>query len=201
MTAIDVSHLVEASADSPDLRAFKAFVYERAQKGKSAYGFCSQIDRELEILGIKKERPVTIRVTTSHPFVLDVKVLPSKLLDKTEDEQKAILVAAMGQIRIAGENLASASFAIPVESIVEMELKTITRGQSSGEGRAPRDGYYWTYVSSEGRVMHEVQIRREGSQSRWSYTACGQEHLASRFTATPSHPSGRHCKKCEAVSG
>lgn len=197
MTALDVSHLVEATTDSPDLRAFKALVYERAQKGKATYGFCAAIDRELDILGIKKEKQVTVKVTTSHPFILDVKVYPSKLLDKTEEEQKAEIITMMGELSISANGMRATKIQLPVDCIVSMELVTAaSRVRAVTGGREARSGYNWWYTSSEGRVLHEVAT--EGG-ARWVYTACGNEVARNRLTQTPSHPTDRHCAKCEKV--
>jgi hypothetical protein len=199
MTALDVSHLVEASSDPPELRAFKQLVYERAQRGKSAYGFCAQIDRELEILGIKKEKQVAVKVTTSHPFIFEVKVHPSKLLDKSEEEQKAEIITLMGELSISGNGMRATRIQLPANCIVSMEL--VTKESSSpppGGGREARTNREWAYLTAEGRVLHEVpnaEARRD--EARYIRATCGQETYGSLINTTSPRGENRHCAKCE----
>lgn len=197
MTALDVSHLVEESSDPPELRAFKQLVYERAQRGKSAYGFCAQIDRELEILGIKKEKAVTVKITTTHPFVFDVKVLPSKLLDKSEEKQKKILLAEMGELSIFGtKTTKSTPIQLPASSIVSMELVTV-EAPPPGGGREARTNREWAYLTAEGRVLHEVPNAEARREARYIRATCGQETYGSLINTTSPRGENRHCVKCE----
>lgn len=196
MTALDVSHLVEASSDPPELRAFKQLVYERAQRGKSAYGFCAQIDRELEILGIKKEKQVAVKVTTSHPFIFEVKVHPSKLLDKSEEEQKAEIITLMGELSISGNGMRATQIQLPVSSIVSMELVTV-EGPPPGGGRDARTNREWAYMTAEGRVLHEVPNAYFRRGARYIRATCGQETYGSLINTTSPRGENRHCAKCE----
>lgn len=152
MTALDVSSFVAANEDTPELAAFKRRVLAVA-KAHSKRSHCGSLAGELDELGIKEERKIAVKVTTTHPFNLEVQVYPSELQGKDEDAQRVVIANAIGDLQMAG---ASGTFIItvPPSSIASMEIGSISPD-------APEDEQFvWLFGTEAGRVLHRYSVAR-----------------------------------------
>lgn len=188
MTALDVSALVTNTGDSPELTAFKQKVVAEAKKHSASY-HCGEYKSILKKLDIKEEKQVAIKVTTSHPFELTVRVLPSLLNNKSEDEQKEELSKAIGALSLAGSGgSATGFFTVPASAITAMELLD---GKAAAAGGVVPEGWEWAYVSDEGRVLHLYRIN---DRNRYSVSVCGV--VTYYQTDTSTRGEARNCERC-----
>lgn len=164
MTALDLSTF-EALQDSPEIAEYKERVKKVADEYTKRHGWCRQVKNALKEIGIEDEKPISVNVTTTMGFVIQTKVLPSKLIDKTEDEQKEIIAKKIGKLHLTGTGSA-AQLVITAGVIQSLELadgatstspasKTLLQSEN-GSSR-----YVWRRTT-EGRVLHLWSLNADG---------------------------------------
>lgn len=188
--ALDLSQYT-ATTDSPEITAFKEKVRTISMAYARKNNWCDEVRKALKEMGIEDERQVTIKVVTSHPFEFSVKVLPSALVNLTEDQQKARLAESIGEVTpmtYGAAKVTSVKMTIAPAQIVTMELVTkAARGTLT-----PIPEGDWQYIGQQGRVLHLIPP----GDDRYFYTACGISVGRASLRARTVRGAGGHCVRC-----
>lgn len=195
MTALDMTGF-EASTDTPEVAALKRKVWEIAMKYKTDFRWCSEVNKALKEAGIEEEKKVAVEVTTSLGMVLTASVVASALVGQTEAKQKEAVVAALGDIRLAGDSGASGKWVIKPANVTSMALKSSTAAEVKTGAPAP-SGYAWLYTSeSSGYVMHLFpETTRSGAYSN-NYALCNSSYASSPSSTSRRDSTRAQCRRC-----
>jgi hypothetical protein len=181
----------EATTDTPEVAALKAKVVAVSKKYTAQHGWCGEVNRALREMGIEQApTPLTVHVTTKHPFEFDVRVDVVELLGKTEAQQKTVVLNKIGTLYLNGGTAvrSAPSFKLTAADITDLSLPPKVAGEN------------WLYGSDRGQVRHHfttatlTDARDRGRT--YAYPDCGMEFRTSNLSTTSPRGSGQNCDRC-----
>jgi len=201
---LDLSAVI-SSTEPPELKEFKKRVIEVAKQHSSSM-HCGEYKSVLRQLGIKEgEDKVKVELETAFGMVFTVETDPTKLHEKTVDEQKKVLLDTLGTLSLTSGNKSVGVMSVSADSVVRMTL--VSTATPFANALDTPSGV-WLYGGPDGRVRHffegvqETRAHgyvhtRNGANVTYPTAICGFSTFSGpRMTAI--YGKNRNCAKCEA---
>src|SRR6476661_2981150 len=147
---LDLSAVI-SSTEPPELKEFKKRVIEVAKQHSSSM-HCGEYKSVLRQLGIKEgEDKVKVELETAFGMVFTVETDPTKLHEKTVDEQKKVLLDTLGTLSLTSGNKSVGVMSVSADSVVRMTL--VSTATPFANALDTPSGV-WLYGGPDGRVRH-----------------------------------------------
>lgn len=195
MTAIDVSEFIVV--DSPEVAALKEKVRSVARVYARQHNWCSVVETALREMGIDDgpQRNVIIGVETVFGATLRVRIDPTVLHEKNEEQQRVAVAEQIDSFTISGPGVDAAALKARPEMIREMTLISTP---------ASAQDPHWWYLSDNGRVLHYFRDVGRVQDQGYGYMdgICGRAGARIQ-DLTQNSPVGenRRCERCEQRAG